>query len=133
MKRGLKLWHVTEDIDLLLAGWTAQKVEGDPKSAPLVLDKVLDALSVVQMSAPELDNRVGAELTREANATEIIFCALAVETGRAFQLASNSTTLMTALGVCFRAWRNLRRWTNWLYYRVQGDPDLGLWALEWDR
>ena len=98
-----------------------------------MLDKVLDTLSVVQMSAPELDNRVGAELTREANAAEIIFCAFAVETGRAFQLASNSTTLMTALGVCFRAWRNLRRWTNWLYYRVQGDPDLGLWALEWDR
>lgn len=61
------------------------------------------------MSTPKLDNRVGAKLTREANVTEIIFGAEAVEAGRAFLLALNSTTLMAALGTKFLAWREFRR------------------------
>lgn len=72
-----------------------------------MLQEVLNALSVVEMSALKLDSRVGAELTREANATKIIFDAEAVEAGRAFLLALHSITLMATLGVNFLTWRDL--------------------------
>ena len=99
-------------------GRTRHEIESDAQGTPSMLEKILDAAGVKDVSTFEPDTGISRKLAGEADVAEIIFCimnsqfcivlgATGLEARQTLCLMGYSTTLMSTL-VHFLAWSNFR-------------------------
>ena len=104
LKLFAKDWNIRVNLDFLSAARAIHEAEVDSCGVPLVLEQLLDAVGVEDMTAAKCNAWLLAKGACVADIAQLVLIgilkplliALSVEAGEAFALAGNSTALMAA-------------------------------------